>query len=860
MSAMNGVLANPAPPDTITASSSVPAKRKRAAGDKPAPSKAGATASGSAEGGAANARRLAYFTDLLEIVKRYDSNPSVLNRPLSRAAPSSPEPSGKRSKPSEPVGPRTIASSIASGTYTNLGSLVADVSEACSAIIAELQPRDPAKDNRIPSALSPQAAGDAAKVQNVLAFKEVFTRAVVGDPRVRSKDIVAELVNGEAEFVGSGGDKTVLTLYGNAPQPKQLFSSLVEPVRVPPAGAGSDAAVPVMTPLREVGLPNGISTTKIVSVPPEEAERKPAPTLGALFPPPAALAQLVPPKPSRHTTTRGPTVGWYQPSEADLSPRGNRRGTYTTQPLTTGRWLNYNALPQNPELGSPDARRKRAPSFGETKPAAVSQEVLSAHSKAKEDALFRRTYSGFAPSKDDTAAIVPQEIKSRLWWDRVGEKRFARLLTSYESIDESADAQLETDPLKGEEDIIKEEAIESWVPEDAPKDLGAEEDEADGEKEVEKLLADISDLLETVNSYQRIRHLSSGPPRPTSAPTDALSAMTGTPLVPSSSETDVYNLLRSQLAVLVASLPPYAVAKLDGDQLAELNITPRVAVEAPNYKGVLEEDEPLKARPAPVPQAGRAPATPGYSTPQPPRPGYTPQMANSRPPQPPPNQYYQQPQQSPGRPVNARAAGATPHYRTPRSVAPGPPYAQNPYGQQPPRSVQGPPYGQTNPAQYFQQPGYAYNAQQYQTPPQGGPPAPAAGQYQRPSQPAYQQHAQQRGKSSSEYLSPQKSASLYTGPQQTPQQTRPYLQQTANTSAAASLKPSAQSGDVGASGFHTYMTAEQQASMMERQRAQLAATGVLPPAPVASPAGAALAPQPPAQQGQAARVGQVNGE
>ncbi|KAL8955409.1 MAG: hypothetical protein Q9193_006728 [Seirophora villosa] len=67
--------------------------------------------------------------------------------------------------------------------------------------------------------------------------------------------------------------------------------------------------------------------------------------------------------------------------------------------------------------------------------------------------------------------------------------------------------------------------------------------------------------------------------------------MTGTPTSPSADEVDIYNMLKSQLSIMVSSLPPYALAKLDGKKLGVLNVNTTIQVETPNHRGSLEEDE-----------------------------------------------------------------------------------------------------------------------------------------------------------------------------------------------------------------------------------------------------------------------------
>ncbi|KAI9851957.1 MAG: hypothetical protein M1838_002246 [Thelocarpon superellum] len=854
---MNGVLTTPTAPGTVTAFAS-PGKRKRR------DSHEATRVNGVEENGtstaplAPGARRPSFFTDLLQIIKRHDPEPSILNHPLVPATESPKEPNGKRIKTSAAAAnpPPTIASNVAAGSYTKLSEVMADVSQACAGVVVALE-ATPATD--------PSATTASLTIGKVLAFKDMLVKTVLADPLAGASEThskpepmdhaTEEVENGVADgaanlaVVGeSPSYRVALTLYGSAPQPRQLFSSVQKPVSV--AGAPSQAGTKrVLTPLREAGLPNGISTTKIVSVPAaNDGVKKPALTLGDLFPPPAALAQLMPPKQSKHSTTRGATVGWLKSTDLDSASRSNRRGTYTTQPLTTARWLSYNVPGSASDPTSSDARRQqreRALSVTEARPVATPEtEVVAKHSR--EEAMFRRAYSAFAPSRDNSAAIVPDVVKSEVWWDRVGSKRFERWL-GRDVPPASSDHELprvEEVHDQAMEDDITEDAIESWRPDEPPapgKTASATTtEESQTEKEVSEILKDVSDLLETVNSYQRIRHLSLTPAtaRPAIGPNATVASLTGSPSTPSVAELETYQMLKSQLSLLISTLPPYAVAKLDGDQLAALNITPIITLEGADYRGVMEEEELAPrtrsgAYHAAVGPPSRSSGSTGpYGTPPNGRGAYAPQMSNNRSGAPPTGQYYA-PQPSPGRTPGRMSS----QYQGPRPPAGAVGYP-SPYGQ-PGRPAQGP-YGPGTPGQYYQQPAYPPN----QVPPGSNTP------YQRPSQPAYQQNAQRKqaapynanalggGRSKS----PQKGGEHAHAPvyPPTPQpSSRGYFQ-----TPGANPAPVAPASSIGASGFHTYMTAEQQASMMERQRAQIAANAAQTRAAAAHAAGATPPPPP----------------
>ena len=661
----------------------------------------------------------------------------------------------------------------------------------------------------------------------------------------------------------------VLTLYGNAPQPKQLFSSLQRPTHVSSTaltladndGARHDAArddssVEIFAPLRESALPNGISTTKIIPVHSTELGegKQPVPTLGDLFAPPAGVPPLNPPRLSKHTATRSASVTWFNPAEATPSTRTHRRESYTCQPLSTGQWLTYNVAPSPTQLASPEVKRKqrdRALSIGEPRPT-LPQEVMVAHQQAKEDALFRSAYSSFAPSRDDAAALIPEAVKNRLWWRRVGVQRFQEILPPnlfVEQIDDPEDT-LEVDDAR--EDEIFKQAAETWVPEELPAELkeARTSEEELKDKDIDEILKDISELLETLNSYQRVRNLSLAPnTRTSTGQNPQLTTLSGSPNSPSSAEFDVYNLLKSQLALLISTLPPYAVSKLNGDQLGALNISTKLQIEAKTYKGTMEEDEiTAKARQAALTAAAGPTARTTTSNVTASSRGHYPQSLNT------PGQPSQRSNYAAQAPSSRSASLSTSYHAAHHQYANRPPSTSNHYAsyptQRPPpstpdrHSYASQQYSQQTPAhpsQYTQngqrqpplQNGFAYGAQ-YGTPQAGAQGTPIQGQqYQRPSQPGYQQRAQNAhnynygsmggGRSGS----PQKGAT-YT-PQQRPsypaQSQSPTQQRSPHYQASSQYVPQtpgvAQLNSATVAGNY-HLTADEQAMLMNRQKAQLA--------------------------------------
>lgn len=812
----------------------------------------------------------------------------------------------------------SIVTRVLAGTYDNVGDFMADVETASSSIMTQNEVKEGLLNG---TRQVPLSAEDRRLIARVLAFKKLLNNLVLREYLQRPSALPPN--SGEVKLAGdepvangpqsktssrlnpdsSRGSRTVLTLYGSAPQPKQLFSSLQEPTRIQSEhgrdGRNSSAQPPtivsssdplkscnidVFTSVREAGLPNGISTTQIVPVHSTDLakEHKRVPTLGDLFAPPHSLPQLNPPKQSKHTATRSSSVNWFNPAEVATTPKNNRRDVYiyTTEPQSTGQWLNYSTVPSPSQPSSPEAKRKqrdRALSIGETK-AALSEEAVAAHYQAKEDALFRSAYSTFAPSHDDTAAIVPERTKNRLWWTRTGEDRFDSLLMS--ELEPEAtwdpDPPVETDVVTEDpdEDRIFQEAVESWVPEKLPQELIYVErngtQRSNDDKDIDEVLKDISELLETLHSYQRIRNLSLTS-NARSTQNSQLTAMSGSPTSPSSSEFDVYTMLRSQLSLMISTLPPYAVAKLDGQQLENLSISTRILVEGEQYSGTMEEDEfTVKARQASLSSAagtsartqspnmshgsrsGHYQAHTSASAQYTQRAPYPAQASASRHSQ--PSGPYHSQQSYSARPTSSSSQfsgiSTTQRYPSQRSnsaTSPHPAYSQQHYGQSTPQHSQPSQYGQNGSRQYFQQSSTPNNQsyhQKYSTQQPPAPQAPMQGQpyQQRPSQPGYQQRAQDSiaynasvaaARSASppkaQAYTPQQQRQSFSTPTQAPGSSLPrqqYFQKTNQSTpyGGSNLANtiSVNGSTVGASGFHTHMSAEQQAIMMDRQKAQLA--------------------------------------
>lgn len=755
-----------------------------------------------------------------------------------------------------------------SNAYSYIEQVLKDIDMAASDIIQKLElPNGTARQQYI--SVSNNQHEISAKVT---AFKE-RAHELVRREKAAAKMESANGINGTIKSPGSssrGGsnasvqivanpseNKTVLTLYGNAPGPKQLFSSLQIPTKIP----GEQREV--LQTIREVGLPNGISTTQIIPMQSisgvDDADKKRVPTLGELFPTPANIPSLVPPKPSKVATTRSSNVGWYQPSTADTFPR--TAATYNKQSISSGQWLDYSNASSSSQ-GSKRKQRDRALSLGGTK--ALDTEPAETDA-AKLEALFRGAYSSFAPSKDDAAAIASTGTMDRMWWQQVGETSFQKFIENGSRFETTMSPDLIMEEAEEEVDEMKafEEAVEKMEKDAIDPTLILLEDEAvvsAEDKDVDEILQTVSELLETLNSFQRIRHLSlNSSNRPAGLLSAPDTSSQGTPTKPSESEQATYEILKSQLSLMISSLPPYAVAKLDPSRLADLSISTKIEVELNSYKGVMEEDEAgTRARLSSMgaSSAVRTPSAPVQQHRSNPAALYGNQYAPSQPRPTSTQQYYPAGGQTPIRPPSANIqrppATISAPYQAQRPAA-ATPYRPTTYGtptyqNHTPRPVQQPYTSSSHQQQYLQTPGQSYmrpTAQTYQVP-QSAPHGAANGRYT--GQPAYP-HQSQSSQNSLDYrygngagisrqaTSPQKPvyspqpSSAQPRPAYSastpalPQDRRAYAQNPLNPTSLTngSTQQAYPAQSTGLTNYSTFMSEEQQESMLRKQQGILAA-------------------------------------
>lgn len=528
-----------------------------------------------------------------DVIQRYDTTPSILKRPLPEPSVTD-EPQFKRHKSEHDAKGLCIQDKVDRDAYKLLDHLVLDLKHAIQDRAVEMQSAQSADGNKFDEDAFIELANLKEKALEIHAREMAYPQ---GAPSA------AKIGPGALDSVAQkpSNGNTVLTIFGSAPQPKHLFSSL--PKREP----APDHPEGLVKPLPDVQLPGGVSTTTVLPASTSDSSSR-VPTLGELFPSPSNLPPLQPPKAPK-TATKSKVLGFYHPELAERSRY--RQGSYFSTDLTTGAWLDYsNATPPSKNRSR---QRERTLSLAGQKPSTADLEM------SEMESLFRGAFSSFAPEKDDSGAIVPSGEVARLWYQRQGHRYMQQMIESElaeDAIDANEEDGQEAVPMLIDEDVIAE-ALEKWDGSMVDPSLTIDDvlgKKSDEDKEIDDTLQEISDLIETLSSYQRNRNMA----LPTSqnrnsadpAKTDMLNGSLAQE--PTDEERDTYQMLKDQLAIIIQGLPPYAVARLNSDKLEGLNVSTKLEVRSDVYKGVMEEDEAarLKQQQQAAVQAAQTPRQP----------------------------------------------------------------------------------------------------------------------------------------------------------------------------------------------------------------------------------------------------------
>ncbi|KAL2829684.1 hypothetical protein BDW59DRAFT_141791 [Aspergillus cavernicola] len=586
MAATNGERSTATPdPSTLA----TPGKRKRVSShDDKAAHEASAGASHPDE----RLKLQETLRNLVEILSKNDTELQLLSCPLPSSLPK------HRSKRAKTAGDRDEAASIqirvASDRYTTLSEFLSDIEKASAAVIE----RNKAQASGTPTDGTPVTE----TVNRIAAFKKLLN-SLVRQAHVSQSNIKVETPGNDTEASAKPPSPTVevrnngvvLTLFGNPANPKQLYSSLQKSVKVPLSSDDSEAKeyVEVQTPLPEVGLPNGITATKVSPYDSEKKPKVPKKTFGEVFTSKATLPQLDPPRRARPSSRAGQN-GWVDPFDAVTNYKGflGDRNNYAFAQLPSGTWLQYGGVSSSSSFWGRRQKQQHTQQHGEEK--FPEDPILWAD---EDSSVLQGVYSSFAPSFDSSGAVVQADSKNLVWWNKRGAKRLNTLLSILDE-EEPRDTSVQPGSIGDLDENTLEDMIKSFKPDDLadislqPNTSDDQEEQEDKTpKETDDLLAEVSDLLETLSSYQRIRSLELPAPANQNAENKDTPSSQDSPDDPSDAERAVYETLKSSLSVLVSQLPPFAVAKLNGDQLAELNISQKILVENTDYSGSMEKDD-----------------------------------------------------------------------------------------------------------------------------------------------------------------------------------------------------------------------------------------------------------------------------
>jgi hypothetical protein len=535
------------------------------------------------------------------------------------------EPHAKRQKSADESKPSNITDKVMQNGYAVLDELLLDIKSVVEDEIRALQSQE-------------HISNQNADVETARHFREKANQLYRQELTYPKPNIhPATEAFGSAQEDGN----YALTVYGNAPQPKYLFSSLARRAKTPDVGSRN---------LLELGVPDGIIPTRVNPTEGMDKQGR-SQTLGELFPSPRNLPPLQPPKAPK-TTTKSTVLSFYHPEPTEKSKY--RSNSYFSQTISVGHWLDYSNATPSSQIKT--KQRERAQSLAGHKPSSTELEM------SEMESLFRGAFSSFAPTHDNSAAMVSAGQASRIWWQKYGCRQFQCMLETESPVEDVTEPVASTSAVEEIDEEAVQDVIDNW--DDSLVDPSLKEamgEKSQEEKELEDVLQDVSDLIETLSSYQRNRNLTlpTSQDRYSADPVNGDMLRNGTHAQQmSEEEMATYQTLKAQLSLIIAGLPPYAVARLNSDRLAELNVSTKVEIRMEESKGVMEETE-TAARSR---QGAMQPAA-GASRPAPHR---TPSISSGS--------YGQYSQQYPNRPPMP----ATPHYQQSPSRAQPFPIQQRP--------------------------------------------------------------------------------------------------------------------------------------------------------------------------------------
>lgn len=552
----------------------------------------------------------------------YDNDVDVLKTPL----PAGSEPDSKRPKlgqgqeesslssSSSLDGQETIQTKVLSGRYNSFQSFIADLDAASTIVTNNRRAQENAGTAPQPGKPTLQDVINRTRILRKHVDNYMLRNPFRDDLPFRAKSSASPLTapagvststtpvpNGATASASASAsasisetqlpeelcareDKTILTVFGNAPRGKQLFSSLRK------SGAEKQADT-----IKEEELPTGITISQVIPFNPnldQETSSKKR-TFAEVFFPRNPIPPLAPPE---YPPARPTLVPWVDTYEAVVNSRirDEERSTFLHYPVPSGRWLQYgyedvvrNTLRKT--------RTQITPAQAVNRGNRIRRGPFARHQR-EADPLFANAYSSFAPSYESAGALVGREVRERMWWETAGVKKMVEVLQSNQTETEDVkenEKKMDVDTEMIDEALLQE-AVQSYQQPKPPQEKTVKTDE---EKDLDEILESVTDLIQTLHSYRQLRNLRTPMPAaaagqtPGSVPSNPYLSSSVLAATPSAEELMTYETLKSSLAAMVATLPPYVLSKFNSDQLAELNISKSILIEGPDHPGTMEEDE-----------------------------------------------------------------------------------------------------------------------------------------------------------------------------------------------------------------------------------------------------------------------------
>ncbi|CAI4217734.1 unnamed protein product [Parascedosporium putredinis] len=333
-------------------------------------------------------------------------------------------------------------------------------------------------------------------------------------------------------------------------------------------------------------LPSGIKSTVMISGGDGVEKKLPVKvpkTLGETLPAPKNRLPLMPTAAKQaqaKPNAKENVLGFQQPKPHN--PWTKWSNAYPNQVLSVGHYLDYTKATVESPIKT--KQRERAQSLAGHKPSSTELEM------SEMESLFRTAFQ-VSPRPAMTRVPLFHQLSPVVSGGSKRDRWRARLDGRGETIDKAIEAkpvEIEIDPALIETVITElgdDAKMTVFEPPPATVKTAADQD-------VDDLLEEVHDLILTLSSFQHIRNITKSVTSTNRLAVGETDMLTNSQLPsPSEDELATYETLKTLLQSIIRSLPPYAVAKLQGDQLNDLLVSTRVPIELEEYNGIMAEDE-----------------------------------------------------------------------------------------------------------------------------------------------------------------------------------------------------------------------------------------------------------------------------